>query len=601
MSVARWCAILSCLSCLCLAHPAAAQSGTDKDTGASEQPLATKLPTSHEKTSGPDIIVNGVIDKKRGSWKRAESDHVIVFSKDNAGDLARISNNLERLYHLMSRLYRRGDQIDDTTKLQVTLIDSTADFRMMDLKNLRSEEGPYLAAFPDRTYYDPREDGEVLAIARNDQIIDLNTNRAYDLDCDDALGEGALQCAGDAGYHPPAVRTWEELLYSAFAQHFILTADPAAYPRWYLDGVGALFSTIRVRGNGAVDYAVPPLQYKEVLRSYGNLNVGDILAGRYLDATASKKASWSPYHAWLLAHFFLFSNLKPERSRQFHDYMMAIRRGEPMAEAAKAFGDMGRLQREIGTYAEAQKSFARADPPQGLGGDPLITTLSQGSAALVEARVELGTRLPPLPADAGAGAAVTSPTEAQRRADWLTQVRDTVARLPYDSEALLFAAEAECRSGHDAECLADADRVLARSPDNARALAWKGVALTGQAVTASPANRAAMLAVARKTIERAVELDGQAQQPLIAWFQSFTRAGERVPDQAMLGMARVIRSVPAAPAPRLYLAEELLRQGNADLARRVVYTVLYSAYDSPEKTAARALFASADRPPPKGG
>ncbi|MDB5704952.1 MAG: hypothetical protein JWN66_2068 [Sphingomonas bacterium] len=593
MSVVRWCAVTVCL---CLAPPVAAQGGADRGSAASGHPAASR-PQAAREASQPDVVVNGIIDKKPGTWKRAESEHVIVLSKGSAGDLTRITNNLERLYHLLSRFYRRGGQPDETAKLQVTLIDSPAAFSAMELRNLRSEEGPYLAAFPDRTYYDPREDGEVLAIARNDQIIDLNTNRAYNLDCDDALANGAWQCAGNAVYHPPAGRTWEELLYSAFAQRFVLTADPAAYPRWYLDGVGALFSTIRVRGNGAIDYALPPLEYKQVLRSYGDLNVGDILAGRYLDAV-SKKTSWSPYHAWLLAHYFLFSNLKPERSRQFRDYMTAIHRGEPMAEAAKLFGDMGKLQREVARYAAGKKSFARADPPEGVAGDPMITMLSPGSAALVEARVELGTRLPALPADAGAGAAAVAPTEAQRRTDWLKQVRDTVAGLPYDSEALLFAAEAECRSGHDGECLAAAERVLAGSPDNIRALAWKGVALTDQAVAGPAAERSNILAVARKTIEHAIELDGDAPLPLIAWFQSFTKAGERVPDQAMLGMARVIRSVPAAPAPRLYLAEELLRQGKPDLARRVVYTLLYGAYDSPEKTAAQALFSPPGGPPP---
>lgn len=589
MSVGRSCVLLL----LCLASPVIAQGRTDKAPTPSRQPATTS-----GQAGSPDVVVTGVVDKKKGSWKRAESDHLIVFSKDSMGDIARITNNLERLYTLMSRLYRQGGQPDETAKLQVTLIDTPAAFSTMELENLRAEEGPYLAAFPDRTYYDPREDGEVLAIARNDQVIELNTNRAYNLDCDDSMAEGARECSGNVPYHAPAVRTWEELLYSAFAQRFVLTADPAAYPRWYLDGVGALFSTVRIRDNGAIDYALPPENYKLVLRAYGDLNVGDVLSGRYLDA-AGRKASWSPYHAWLLAHYFLFSNLKPERSQQFRDYMTAIHRGVPMAEAARAFGDLGKLQREMVKYVAAQKSFARADPPQTSLADPIVTSLSPGSAALVEARVELGTHLATIPT--GSSTATTlSATETQRREAWLARVRDTVAHLPYDSEALLFAAEAECRSGHDGACLGDAERVLARSPDNARALAWKGVALTGQAVTGPATDRSAKLADARRTIERAIELDGDAPLPLIAYFQSFARAGERVPDPAMLGMAKVIRSVPAAPAPRLYLAEELLRQGKADLARRVVYTVLYGAYDSPEKTAARALFASAGGPPPTG-
>jgi hypothetical protein len=126
------------------------------------------------------------------------------------------------------------------------------------------------------------------------------------------------------------------------------------------------------------------------------------------------------------------------------------------------------------------------------------------------------------------------------------------------------------------------------------------VALTDQALAGPAADRATGLTAARATIERAVALDGEAPLPLIAWFQSFTKAGERVPDAAMMGMARVVRAVPAAPAPRLYLAEELLRQGKPDVARRVAYTVLYGPYDSPEKSVAVALFPPASGPPPSG-
>jgi hypothetical protein len=58
----------------------------------------------------------------------------------------------------------------------------------------------------------------------------------------------------------------------------------------------------------------------------------------------------------------------------------------------------------------------------------------------------------------------------------------------------------------------------------------------------------------------------------------------------MVAMARIIRTIPAAPAPRLYLSAELLRQGQTEVARQVLYPVLYGAYDSPEKIAAQALF-----------
>lgn len=577
ISAGRWCAVISCLG---LAMPAAAQSGA----GAATPPAA--------QTSAPDVVVNGLVDKKKGSWKRAESEHVVIYSKDSAAELTRVSKNLERLYQLMSRLYRRGAPADDTAKLQVTLFDNAATFRALGLKNLRAGEGPYMAAFPDETYYDPREDGEVLAMARSSQIIDLNTNRAFYQDCEAAAAQDATDCVGQTINRFPAVRSWEQLLYAAFAQRFIQTYDPAAYPRWYLDGVGALFSTITLKANGGIEYARPPLGYNDVFLAYGNLKVGDILTGRYL-AAAPGKLGWTPYHAWLMAHYFLFSSLKPERARQFHDYMTAIHQGTPMAEAAKVFGDMNRLQRELASYATSAKSFTRS-APEGPVGEPGISNLSPGASALVEARVELGTRLAVSPEG------LIAPDEARRRDAWKARVRDAAGSMSGDTDVLTFAAEAECRDGHASPCLADAERALARSPNDVAALAWKGVALTDLALAGPAADRASGLASARKAIEQAIALDGTAPLPLIALFQSYTKAGETVPDQAMLGMARVVQRVPAAPAPRLYLAEELLRQGKADMARRVAYTVLNGPYDSPEKTIAATLFPAASAPPTAG-
>lgn len=574
MPISRWCALLLYL---CPLTPAAAQSGAPGASAAQGQ------------TSEPDIVVSGATDEKKSNWKRAETDHVVVISDGSQAELVRVINNLERLHHLMSRLYRKGDAPDEAAKLQVTLFDSASFLDKMGLRNLGWGEGPYVASIGIQRYYDPREDGEVLAVSRSDQIIRLDTKKARERDCDETAAEGNDGTCGSLPYRFPVVRGWEALLYSAFAQRFMLTYTQAVYPRWYVDGIGALFSTMAVRRDGSIDYALPPLAYKQVFRSYGDVDVGEVLTGRYLEPAPSKtrKMEWTPYHAWLLAHFFSYSNLKPERAAQFRQYMTAIHQGTPMAEAAKVFGDMAKLQHEVWLYAGRPMGYARTDRQAAPPADPLISTLSVSSAAMIEARIELGARLAGLAADAAPGAG---------GADWLARLRERVAQLPYDADTVLVMAEAECRYGHHAACLAAAERVLANAPDNARALAWKGVALTDQAVTGPAAERAEALVIARKTIERAIQLDGQAPLPQIAYFQSFTKAGERAPEQAMLGMARVVQRIPAAPAPRLYLGQELVRQGNADLARRILYPVLYGVEDSPEKRAATALFAHVGAP-----
>ena len=110
MSIRRCCALLLCL---CAAIPAAAQTPV---IGASAQ----------DQNSGPEILVEGTTEKK-SNWKRAEAEHVIVFSDGSEGELVRVTNDLERLYRLMSRIYRHGDLTDDTVKLQVTLFASATE------------------------------------------------------------------------------------------------------------------------------------------------------------------------------------------------------------------------------------------------------------------------------------------------------------------------------------------------------------------------------------------------------------------------------------------------------------------------------------------
>jgi hypothetical protein len=419
----------------------------------------------------PDIVVDGSADAS-STWRRAESAHIVLTSTASDAELKRVTNNLERLYALMSRLYRVKDARDETVKLQITLTDSADFFRTMKLRNLRSQEGPYPGAFATERYYDPREDGPVLVVARVDQVVDLYTKLVEDEDVSDS-GDATIAIKV-SGNHPPISRSWESVLYSAFVQHFMMTYQPAAYPRWYLDGIGALFSTMTVRRDGSLEYARPPLEYAKVFRAYGDVNVADILTGSYL-TKAPAQVHWTPYHAWLLAHYFLFSQLSAERRQQFRAYMTAVQQGKSLAEASKVFGDIRRIQYALGGYARSTKEFARAAPVDTPGGDPLINTLTRSSAALIEERIELGVRLAPTDA---AGCA--------DRADWLKQIRHKVERLPYNPDAILTEAEAECRVGTYADCGTSADRVLAKTPDDGRALTWKGIAQTHLALLASP-------------------------------------------------------------------------------------------------------------------
>lgn len=542
---------------------------------------------AQEQVGNERIVVEGRREERRSGWKRAESEHVLMFSDGGEAELKRAAADVERLHQLMARLYGQETQAGETAKLKIILIGSVLAYRDMALRNLRAEEGPYVPPFAGQRYYDPRGDGAVLVLPRADQVIDLDTAKARDAFCDEMgpdLLLAEMSCAEVTNRPAPAARPWESVLFSAYAQHFILNHLPAGYPRWYLDGVGALFSTAKIRRDGSLDYAKISLVNRQIFRAYGRLNAGDVLTGRYLEAP-SRQMEWTPFHAALLVHFFVYSDLKPERRAQFQRYMTAIHQGTPMVEAARVFGDLRKLQREISAYAgRSGLDYARTEPPELPLDDPSITVLSPAGAAMIEASVELESRL-----------AATGDTDG-----WLAGLRREAEKFPRDADAMLVLAEAECRRANYAACVEAAGQALETSPDDVRALSWKGLALAGDAATKAGAARADELKAARATIARAIGLDGEAPLPRIAYFQSFTLAGEAVPDDAMAGMAKVVRMVPAAPGPRLSLGAELIRRGQPDLARKLLYPVLFGPYDSPERKQAEAMLAAYGAAPNPG-
>jgi hypothetical protein len=365
--------VIAAGSWLAWVAPALAQSGpsSQSDPKAGNSPIVVTAPAKLAPGETP------------GDWKRAESDHVIVYSDGDEEQLARIAGNLEKLHALLARLYRRPGKDEEPARPVIVLFDSARAMSDLGLRNRRFEEGPYARPFVPQRYYDPRAEGSVLALPRVDQVIDMNTTKARNADCEDMAADG-VDCIAKTTRHPAMVRPWEAVLYGAYAQHLVLNYVPAAYPRWYVDGIGALFSTVVFKRDGSVEYGRPPAEsYRLVFRAYGLLDTESVLNGEYLHGGAMKM-DWTPYHAGLLTHYFVFSDLKDDVRAQFATYMTQIAHGEPMAKAVHAFTLMKKLRYEVMSYAGRDKDFARTarSSPEP---SPLITPLSRGAATALMA------------------------------------------------------------------------------------------------------------------------------------------------------------------------------------------------------------------------
>jgi hypothetical protein len=565
--------------------------------------------------SGPaadkqDIVVEGERGRKiaMSDWRLAETEHVLVYSKGDEKRLVRIAHNLEKLHFLLSMLLDRVGQPDETLKLRVTLIGDAADFDHLNLRNLRWQQGPFPRAFPNSLHYDPREDGAVLANADIDQrivlqpgVLGLQASSLIPATAPQGMSQGladaesAMALDGVAANEAVIPSTAEGRIYAGFAQHYLLTYFPAAYPRWYLDGFGEMFATMTAEQEGVIEYGRAPEGFRPVMEVFRRYPLEKVLNGHYLEGK-DVRPQWTPYHAWALTHLLFFDEQWRVPLRR---YLAAVAGGASAEKAAAAFGDVEALKKQLATYHGSKVPFERMTYPVERAPTPFARRLMQSEASLVQGRLELGARLelPPEPAPG------TDPKTAQRmtkarqeaiesRDSWLASLRRRAQANPRQLDLQLLLAEAECRSGNSSACLAAADAALAIKADDPAALTWKGTAMVAQAAAGPAAERTARLRAARALIVRGNRADTEATLPLIGYYRSFAAAGERATPAAVDGLAKASESVPAAPATRLLLGQELARSGNAADARRILRPIADGPYDSPEKPRAKAVLNS---------
>lgn len=560
--------------------------------------LLAPLPARAQTAQDPGIVVEGqrgVRDRSipMSDWRVAETTHILVYGRGDEAKLIRIAHNLERLHFLLSMLLNRVDQEDDTAKLRVTLIGDMADFDQLDLHNVRWQTGPYPPQFQTQLYYDPREEGAVLATTHSDQKIELQRGVALvdlfppNTDPTSAGFNPGTNIAG-TGAKANEIKfdvTADSRLYAGFAQHFLMTYFPAAYPRWYIEGFGEIFATVSADTDGVIEYGRAPEGFREVSEWSGAFPVRRVFDGSYLAPRSGGRPKWTPYRAWALVHLLFFDETWKQ---PLHNYLAAVARGASPEDAAAAFGDLDKLQEALSDYRGAKVPFEQLTYPADLAGAPLVRQLTRSEASYVRGKLVLGARMeiPSEPGDARTKAISV-------RDRWLADLRIDAARFPDDLDYQLLLAEAECRSGHSAECLAVAERVLAQAPNRGGALLWKGVALAQQANAGPEGQRAAKLRTARIYIVRANREDTEAVMPLLAYYRSYP-AGH-APDAAVAGLMKASDIVPSAPATRLMLGEELAKRGDTMGARRMLLPIAAGAYDSPEKARAKQILAGLPR------
>lgn len=470
-------------------------------------------------------------------WQAAETQHFIIYSKSPRERIEQLATDLE----MYDKLIRMATDIhSDLPPVKV---------RVYEVDGMKEVQ-------------------DALGLDGNSGILGFYTANS--------LGPFLVTPRKVEGWVGPDF-TAAEVLHHEYAHHMMLQYFPVAYPTWYTEGFAELIGSSKVMDDGRIGYGMPAKQRgHEIAANWAPLQ--DLL-------TEEKPWAVDTYaQGWALTHFFTFDKT---RSQQFRAYLAAINAGQSLAQAAKVFGDLNKLDREARAYVTSGSFEYR--PVKVEIAQPLIQkirTLSAGEAALIPEVVayddsdlnEIDKK------------GVRDHEQARRERN-LERTREVAQQYPNDPFALYFLSEAEYASGNYGRSQAAADRLLAIEPDNVHGLARKAMAMAIQARDLPAAQRAAKIEEARVMAARANHLDTQDPLPLLAYYETFHEAGEKPPEVAVEGLRQVVSTDPRDDLPRQLLVNELASERQWAEAIGWLAPLANDPHDSPLRDSARAKMA----------
>jgi tetratricopeptide (TPR) repeat protein len=363
--------------------------------------------------------------------------------------------------------------------------------------------------------------------------------------------------------------TPEVVLHHEYAHHFMLQYFPANYPGWYIEGFAELIGASKIMSDGRVAYGYPAKYRGNDIVAYW-VPLQDILT-----KPSDKVQPYDAYgQGWAMTHFFTFTKA---RSQQLRQYLAALSSGQSRADAAKVFGDLGKLNAEARAYV--QRGSFEYRPVK---------------AALKEPVIERVSDVPPAEADLIPETVAYSDydlgwyrkdsareSERRTRASLLERIHREVAKFPNDPYALTLLMEAENASGNSQAAEQAADRLLAVQPSSVRGLARKSLLLSDAAAKLTGQARLDKAAEARHLAIRANKADPHEPLTYVAFYQSFHQAGLRPSNDAILGLATAVELLPENTTVRRMLVDEYANQRRWADAIRVLGPLESDTHKSP--------------------
>ena len=451
------------------------------------------------------------------AWHRASSAHFIIYSDQSPEKLRAFAVKLER-FDKAVRIARSMQDlpIGDGNRLTVFVLSNTGA-----VQKLANDKTGFVAGF-----YIPRASGSVAFVPRN---------------------------AGEGGTTELNADT---IFFHEYAHHLMMQELDRPLPAWLIEGFAEFLSTARFESDGSVGLGAAAVHRARTLFSTDRLPIETMLAGNHARLPKAQRESLYG-RGWLLTHYLTF---EPSRRGQLESYLGGIARGgNPLDAARTAFGDLKTLDKDVNAYVMRRRlAFLPIPASQIQIGAIDIVPLTPGAAAVIPLRMR---------SKRGVNDQTSGPLAEEAR---------KVARLfPGDPLVEVTLAEAEIDVGNSAAAEAAADRALKSDPKMIEAMVYKGRAIMARAQTSRSKGE---WAAARNWLITANKADSEDPEPLMLFYESYIRAGEKPNANAIAALHYASKLAPQDTGLRLNSAMQYLRDKQPKEARAALAPLAYNPH-----------------------
>jgi len=472
----------------------------------------------------------------RGEWREATTRHFVIYSEESEADLRATAEQLERFDRTLRYKLGRPDP-DRSPASRLTIYVLRHQDQLQGFLGSDGVAGVYFG----------RHTGSLAFTHR-----------------------GVGQRARDRTTLDPRI-----VLLHEYTHHFLYNNFAFGAPLWFSEGYPEFWSTTAVNEDGSVDYGRPGSHRSVELTYLPHLHVSRLLNLRHPIRDGATVAT-AYGRGWVLAHYLMF---EPAREGQLNAYLRALGEGRTAEEAARVFGDLDQLERELQQYLQRNRyRYGTISAAQVQPGPVEIRRLRPGEEAILSVKMRSKRGV--------------DEREAQ---ELVPEARRAAAPYPNDPAVQVVLAEVEFDANNFAEAEAAADRALAADPRNVDAHLFKARAIAGRltaAARATPAaagtptaapseTRAAEWREVQRLIAAANRIDPDDPEPLVAFYDSFLGAGMPLTRNAIEGLLDAQALAAEDRTLRIRAGRQLLVSGDAAGARAMLGPLTGDAHSGP--------------------